>query len=116
MTRLESRSAFTLACIAACLMIAARGWLFGFALCDEAQLAATIDGGVDGLQLQRLAAPIPWQWPTIARACGEEKPLGAHAVLKFSLVEKRAVPSHVTGNGRTSTQCRGHLVAADNTT
>ena len=33
---LERRVAFTLACIAACLMIAALGWLFGLALDDEA--------------------------------------------------------------------------------
>ena len=36
MTHLERRGAFTLACIAACLMMAAIGWLFGLALYDEA--------------------------------------------------------------------------------
>jgi hypothetical protein len=30
-------------------------------------------------------------------------------IAKFSLVEKRAPPSPITGNGRTSTQCGGHL-------
>ena len=35
-THLERRGAFTLACIAACLMIVTLGWLFGLALYDEA--------------------------------------------------------------------------------
>jgi hypothetical protein len=43
-----------LVCIAACLMMAVLGRLFGLALYDEAaNLAAAIDGGVDGLQFQR---------------------------------------------------------------